>query len=50
MMVKDLLKEIVNELCLKKIAKGIVPEQYPLLRMLHLTCEFKDLLFGLRTE
>ena len=45
LMVDDLLKEIVAELGTKRIANGIVPEQYPLLRMLHLACEYRNTLF-----
>ena len=41
LMMDDFLKEMVSVLRTKRIAKGIVPEQYPLLRVLHLACEFR---------
>ena len=45
LMVADLLKEISADLATKQIAKGIVPEQFALLRVLHLACEFRTSLF-----
>jgi hypothetical protein len=45
LMADDLIKEIVDNLISKKIAKAIVPEQYPLLRAIHLVCEYRAGLF-----
>ena len=45
-MLNDLLKEIVDDLKTKKISKGFVPEQYPLLRVLQLACEYQCNLFN----
>jgi len=42
----ELLKEVVSDLRTKRIAKAIVPEQFPLLRVLHLACEYRKSLFA----
>ena len=44
-MVDALLKEMTDFLSQKRIGKEIVPEQFPLLRVLQLTCEFRKKLF-----
>lgn len=46
LMVGDFLHDIVDHLKDKPIAKGIVPEQYPLLRMIHLSCEYRESLWN----
>ena len=45
LMIADLLKEIVDDLKTKKISKDFVPEQYPLLRVPQLACEYHHTLF-----
>jgi hypothetical protein len=45
-MVDDLIKEMTDYLRMKRIAKEIVPEQFALLRVLHLACEFRSSLFA----
>ena len=44
LLVKVLLKQIISVIN-TRIVKGIIPEQYPLLRMLQLVCEYHDVLF-----
>jgi hypothetical protein len=44
-MMDDLVKQITDDLRTKPIAKAIVPEQFALLRVLHLACEFRSSLF-----
>ena len=44
-MIDTLLKEIVDDLKTKRISKNFVPEQYPLLRILQLACEYQRILF-----
>lgn len=46
LMMDDLVKEITDDLRTKPIAKAIVPEQFALLRVLHLACEFRSSLFA----
>jgi hypothetical protein len=48
-MISDLLKLIVNELRHKKIAREIVPEQYPLLCTIQFVCEHSTSLFLAKT-
>jgi hypothetical protein len=45
LMVDAFLKEVVADLKTKRIAKAIVPEQFPLLRVLQLACEYRHTLF-----
>jgi hypothetical protein len=45
LMVDDFLTEVVRDLKTKRIAKAIVPEQFPLLRVLQLACEYRQTLF-----
>jgi hypothetical protein len=45
LMVDAFLKEVVADLKTKHIAKAIVPEQFPLLRVLQLACEYRHTLF-----
>ena len=46
LMIDALLKEMTDLLSTKRIGNEIVPEQFPLLRVLQLTCEFRKKLFG----
>ncbi len=43
LLMPQFLKEIVNDLSPKKIVNEIVPEQFPLLRMIHLACEHRKI-------
>lgn len=45
--VSDLLKIIVDDLSRRRIAKDVVPEQYPLLRTIQFMCEHSESLFPL---
>ena len=45
LMMDDFLKIVVSDLRTKRIASAIVPEQFPLLRVLQLACEYHRELF-----
>jgi hypothetical protein len=44
MMARDLIGQIMKDLAAKRIAAAFVPEQFPILRGLHLASEFRETL------